>query len=64
MLGLPLIGVLPESAKVLTCSNMGLPVIANQPDDVAIALEDTVARFLGEKRDMKFLHPPSRLVCI
>jgi septum site-determining protein MinD len=61
MLGLPVMGVIPESPSVLTSSNMGQPVIAmNQSTDqdkAAMAFEDAVARFLGEKREMKFLEP-------
>ena len=58
MLGIPLLGVVPESKNVLTASNMGLPVIAsNQTDKAAIAYDDAVARLLGEEREMQFLTP-------
>ncbi|KAH9096985.1 hypothetical protein Ae201684P_011718 [Aphanomyces euteiches] len=59
MLALPLVGVIPESTQVLNASNMGQPVIATKGDRAAIAFEDTVARFLGEDRPMKFLTPES-----
>lgn len=57
MLGLPVVGVIPESPHVLTSSNLGQPVITAKGEKAALAFEDAVARFLGEARDMKFLHP-------
>ncbi|KAE8991387.1 hypothetical protein PR002_g20865 [Phytophthora rubi] len=57
MLGLPVCGVIPESAHVLTSSNMGQPVITAEGENAAVAFEDAVARFLGEEREMKFLQP-------
>ncbi|KAI9993165.1 hypothetical protein PInf_015236 [Phytophthora infestans] len=57
MLGLPVCGVIPESAHVLTSSNMGQPVITAEGEKAAVAFEDAVARFLGEEREMKFLEP-------
>ncbi|KAG3084907.1 Septum site-determining protein [Phytophthora idaei] len=57
MLGLPVCGVIPESAHVLTSSNMGQPVITAEGEKAAVAFEDAVARFLGEEREMKFLDP-------
>lgn len=57
MLGLPVMGVIPESSFVLTSSNMGQPVITAQGDKAALAFEDAVARFLGEDRPLRFLAP-------
>lgn len=57
MLGLPVVGVVPESPFVLTSSNMGQPVITAREDKAAVAFEDAVARFLGEDRPLKFLEP-------
>jgi septum site-determining protein MinD len=57
MLGLPVVGVVPESTHVLTSSNMGQPVITAPGEKAAIAFEDAVARFLGEHREMQFLEP-------
>lgn len=57
MLGLPVVGVIPESAHVLTSSNMGQPVITAAGEKAATAFDDAVARFLGESREMKFLEP-------
>lgn len=67
MLGLPLLGVIPESrSQVLRASNCGTPVIATlEMDDdeiqefAAQALEDAVDRLLGETREMRFLDPPT-----
>ncbi len=61
MLALPLVGVIPESAQVLASSNMGQPVIASTGDRAATAFEDTVARFLGTPRDLKFVRPEPAL---
>lgn len=55
ILGIPMIGVVPESEAVLHASNTGIPVIHNQKEDVATAYTDVVARFLGEERPMRFL---------
>lgn len=57
MLGLPVVGVIPESPHVLTSSNMGQPVIMSSGEKASVAFEDAVARFLGEEREMKFLDP-------
>lgn len=59
LLGLPIVGVIPESKEVLPCTNIGNPVItlANEGVPAAKAFEDTVARFLGEKRELKYITP-------
>lgn len=54
LLGLPLVGVIPESSSVLTSANMGQPVIMGT-DNAAIAYKDVVSRLLGETVDMKFV---------
>lgn len=54
LLGLPLIGVIPESRSVLTSANMGSPVVAGT-DDAAVAYQDVVRRILGEEVEMKFI---------
>ncbi len=54
ILNIPLIGIIPESDIVLQASNQGNPAIHFKGSDVAQAYEDTVARFLGEKRDFRF----------
>ncbi len=56
ILAIPLLGVIPESAAVLTSSNAGSPVIANQETDAGKAYDDVVARFLGEEREHRFMN--------
>ncbi|MDP3856297.1 MAG: septum site-determining protein MinD [Stagnimonas sp.] len=55
ILAIPLLGVIPESATVLTSSNAGAPVIADPLSDAGQAYQDLVARFLGEDRPMRFM---------
>lgn len=59
LLGLPLVGVIPESKEVLTCTNIGSPVITLGDDDVpaAKAFEDMVDRFCGEEKELRFIEP-------
>jgi septum site-determining protein MinD len=54
ILGLDVIGVVPESPDVLSASNAGLPVILNDDSDAARAYEDAVARLLGEEIPLRF----------
>jgi septum site-determining protein MinD len=56
ILAIPLLGVVPESAAVLSSSNAGMPVIADQQNDAGKAYDDIVARFLGETREHRFLN--------
>jgi len=60
LLGLQLLGVIPESKAVLTATNLGQPVISVKGEDPAGAFEDMVARYLGEEREMRFITPPSK----
>ena len=55
ILGIPLLGVIPESPSVLAASNAGTPVILDQASDAAQAYTDTVARFLGEEKPLRFI---------
>lgn len=55
LLGLPLVGVIPESKAVLTSTNIGQPVILNSNDKASVAYRDMVKRFLGENIPMKFV---------
>ena len=59
LLGLPLLGVIPESSHILPCTNLGNPVITLSKENVpaAQAFEDAVDRFLGEDRDLRFVTP-------
>jgi septum site-determining protein MinD len=56
ILAIPLLGVIPESLTVLTCSNQGLPVILEKTSDAGQAYSDLVDRFLGEEREHRFLN--------
>lgn len=53
LLGLPLLGVVPESKTVLTSCNIGQPVI-NSTDNAAEAYKDMVDRFLGDEKPFRF----------
>lgn len=55
ILGLDVVGVVPESADVLSASNAGLPVIMNDDSDASRAYEDAVARLLGETVPLRYI---------
>jgi septum site-determining protein MinD len=57
LLGIPLLGVIPESPAVLQASNAGTPVVLDPTSDAAQAYLDVVQRFLGEERPFRFLDP-------
>jgi septum site-determining protein MinD len=54
ILGLKVVGVVPESPEVLQSSNSGNPVILDEASDAGQAYTDAVARILGEERPMRF----------
>ena len=54
ILGLKVIGVIPESPDVLQASNAGNPVILDENSNAGSAYTDAVARLLGEDRQMRF----------
>jgi septum site-determining protein MinD len=56
ILGIPLLGVVPESQSVLAASNAGTPVILEQASDAAQAYTDAVARFMGEEKPLRFVN--------
>ncbi len=60
ILGLDVIGVVPESPDVLAASNAGVPVIFNDDSDASRAYDDAVARLLGESLPLRFLEEPKR----
>jgi septum site-determining protein MinD len=60
ILGIEVIGVVPESDGVLAASNAGVPVILDEESDAGRAYEDAVARLLGEQRPMRFLDAPKK----
>ena len=55
ILGIPLLGVIPESQAVLQSSNAGVPVVLDADSDAGNAYSDLVARFLGEDRPHRFI---------
>jgi septum site-determining protein MinD len=60
LLGIPLLGVVPESKAVLQSSNKGMPAILDETTDVAQAYLDVVYRFLGEERQHRFIEEERR----
>ncbi len=58
LLGLPVVGVIPESKQVLTCTNLGVPIIAMEEECPASgAYKDMVDRYLGEEKELRFVTP-------
>lgn len=55
LLGINLMGVIPESESVLQASNSGIPVIRDTQSSSGQAYDDVVMRFLGEEVPMRFL---------
>lgn len=60
LLGIPLVGVIPESQTVLSASNAGTPVILDQSSEAAQAYMDLVRRLVGEELPHRFLEPVKR----
>ncbi|MEO8802057.1 MAG: septum site-determining protein MinD [Rudaea sp.] len=60
ILGIEIIGVIPESEGVLSASNAGVPVILDEESNAGQAYVDAVARLLGEQRPMRFLDVPKK----
>jgi septum site-determining protein MinD len=60
LLGIPLLGVIPESKAVLQSSNKGAPAILDETTDVAQAYLDVVSRFLGQDRQHRFIDDEKR----
>ncbi len=54
ILGIKLLGVIPESNAVLQASNSGIPVILDDSSNAGLAYDDAIARFLGEDREHRF----------
>jgi septum site-determining protein MinD len=55
ILGIEVLGVIPESTGVLSASNSGVPVILDENSDAGQAYADAVARLSGEQRPMRFI---------
>lgn len=60
ILGLEVLGVVPESADVLSASNAGSPVILNAESAASHAYEDAVGRLLGEELPLRFVDEPKK----
>ena len=60
ILGLDVVGVVPESPDVLAASNAGTPVILNDGSDVSQAYQDAVSRLLGETVPLRFVDEPKK----
>jgi len=60
ILGLDVIGVIPESPDVLSASNAGTPVILHEDSDAARAYEDAVDRLLGGNVPLRFVTEPKK----
>lgn len=60
ILGIPFLGVIPESKAVLMSSNKGQPVILDETTEVAQAYLDVIYRFLGEQRPHRFIEAEKR----
>lgn len=54
ILGIDVVGVIPESEGVLAASNAGVPVILDETSNAGHAYDDAVARLLGESRPLRF----------
>lgn len=58
LLGLPIIGLIPETKDVLACTNMGIPVITlGNNNQAAGAFLDMVDRYLGKHKELRFAIP-------
>ena len=60
ILGLPVVGVIPESEGVLAASNSGVPVILDDGASAGQAYDDAVARLLGDELPMRFTEVPKK----
>jgi septum site-determining protein MinD len=55
ILGLEVLGVVPESESVLAGSNAGTPVILDAESEAGQAYDDAVGRLLGDNLPMRFI---------
>jgi septum site-determining protein MinD len=53
ILAVPLLGIIPESPAVLRASNVGTPIVLDEPSAAGAAYEDAVARLVGETVEMR-----------
>jgi septum site-determining protein MinD len=55
ILKVPLLGVIPESQRVLEASNAGVPAVHENQTEVAQAYGDAIDRFLGKQVPLRFV---------
>ncbi|QJC34823.1 septum site-determining protein MinD [Enterobacteriaceae endosymbiont of Donacia piscatrix] len=55
ILGIQIIGVIPEDYLVLRASNQGKSIILHKNSNASLAYKDTVKRLLGEKIPLRFI---------
>jgi septum site-determining protein MinD len=55
ILGIKVVGVIPESENVLAASNAGVPVILDENSFAGQAYTDVVSRLLGQERPLRFI---------
>ncbi|WP_264213234.1 septum site-determining protein MinD [Leisingera thetidis] len=60
VLAVPLLGIIPESTAVLRASNLGVPVVLDDPSAAGAAYEDAVGRLIGEQIEMRIAADPRR----
>jgi septum site-determining protein MinD len=60
ILGIPVLGVIPESENVLAASNSGVPVIHDAGSIAGQAYADAVSRLLGEDIELRFVDAPKK----
>jgi septum site-determining protein MinD len=60
ILGIHVLGVIPESEQVLSASNSGVPVIHDANSIAGQAYADAVARLLGDEVPMRFIDAPRK----
>lgn len=60
LLGIPFLGVIPESKHVLSASNAGMPIILDDVSDAGQAYNDVVDRFLGNETPHRFMDVEKR----
>lgn len=53
ILAIPLLGIVPESPAVLRASNVGMPIVLDEPSRAGTAYEEAVARLVGEQVEMR-----------
>ena len=60
ILKIPLLGVIPESQKVLESSNAGVPAVHDVQSEVALAYGDAIDRFIGKQMPLRFVAEEDR----